>query len=272
MFFSAPVSFDAALDAARARSLLPTTGTSAQLRLLESAIKRRALFSATVDLAEPLQKLDDGIAAILRGETDQATARLAMKQLWQSLGYEPDPAHEGGLRDLASADRINLQLETNVDSARGYGYYAASMDATVLDEWPAQELFRATNPRGAQRDWPARWAQAGGEFYGGRMIALKTDPIWDSLGDPDLFPDGLGNPYPPFAFNSGMDVRGVSRDEAVALGLIDPDTQLTPKPVEDFNAELKATPGALSAALRAAIESTGLGNFDAAGVLHFTQP
>jgi len=271
MPFSAPVTFDAALAYARARSLLPTTGVTADLQRLAPAIKRRALFSATVDLVEPLQTLDDGVNAILRGETDQASVRLAMKKLWQSLGYEPDENEAGGLRDLSSSKRINLQIETNVDTARGYGYYAATHNADTLDEYPAQELFRATNPRDpdAARDWEERWMQAGGEFFGGRMIALKTDDVWNRLGDPDLFPDGLGNPWPPFAFNSGMDVRGITRDEAVQLGLIDADTQLTPPPLEDFNTNLRASPDLRSALLRTLIEATSLGTFDAGGVLHF---
>ena len=49
------------------------------------------------------------------------------------------------------------------------------------------------------------------------MAALKSSGIWQVLGD---FPDGLGNPYPPFAFNSGMWTEEVSRDEAIQLGLI----------------------------------------------------
>lgn len=269
MIFSAPVPFEDALAAAEARSLLPTTGTTAELQQLDSAIKRRALFSATVDLAEPLQKLDDGIDAILRGETDQATVRLEMKKLWEKLGYVPDPEQAGGLRDLSSTTRINLQLETNIETARGYGHYKAGQQAAVLDEWPAQELFRAFNPKGSMRNWAERWAQAGGEFFGGRMIALKTDEVWHRLGDPNLFRDGLGNPYPPFAFSSGMDVRDIDRDEAVQLGLIDADTQLEPDDEIDFNADLQASPDVRGENLRAMIEATGLGAFDHDGTFYF---
>jgi len=50
------------------------------------------------------------------------------------------------------------------------------------------------------------------------MVALKSSGIWQALGD---FEDGLGNPYPPFAFNSGMILQDVERDEAVKLGVID---------------------------------------------------
>jgi hypothetical protein len=77
------------------------------------------------------------------------------------------------------------------------------------------------------RDWPERWETAGGELVDGdRMVAAKDDDLWNRLGDPDLFDDGLGNPYPPFAFSSGMDVADVTREEAERLGVIDPDQQI----------------------------------------------
>jgi hypothetical protein len=58
------------------------------------------------------------------------------------------------------------------------------------------------------------------------MVALKNHPIWERLGDPALFDDGLGNPYEPFAFGSGMGTVDVSRDDAMGLGIIDRDTQV----------------------------------------------
>ena len=271
MNFSAPTSFDAALAAAQARSLLPTTGTTDMLQKLKPAIKRRALWSATVDFIDPLQKLDDITKSILEGKTNRAEGRLEMKLLWRALGYEPDAADAGTLRDLASDKRINLQIDTLTGTARGYGHYATSRRPSMLDEYPAQELFRAED-RKDERDWNQRWMMAGGQFYNmGRMIALKTDPVWERLGDSRMFPDALDNPYPPFAFNSGMNVLDISRDEAVALGLIDADEQLEPGTMEDFNADLKCSPGELSANLRAAIEVTVRGTFDANGVLHFNQ-
>ena len=55
------------------------------------------------------------------------------------------------------------------------------------------------------------------------MIALKDDDVWNNLGDSSLFDDGLDNPSPPFAFNSGMYWRQVPRDECIELGLIEGD-------------------------------------------------
>jgi hypothetical protein len=76
-------------------------------------------------------------------------------------------------------------------------------------------------PRG---DWKQRWAEAGGRLYGGRMIALKTDPVWVNL-------NRFGVPYPPYDYGSGMGVMDIDRDAAVKLGLIGETEKLTPEPV-----------------------------------------
>jgi hypothetical protein len=268
-----PTPFSEALDARAVRSVLPSSGVTADFAKLAPEIKERAMFSATVTSAELLQKINDLVESILSGETDQATARLGVKTLLADMGYEPDPDQAGGLQDLSSDQRINLQLETNVDTARGYGWWAQGQNAAVLDEFPAQELVRFSVPKGgesAERDWAERWEEVGGQFYDGRMIALKNSEIWNALGDPSVFPDGLGNPYPPFAFNSGMNVRDVSRDEAEQLGLLARNTTILPQS-RGFNETLQASPDVRDASLRSMMESTGLGTFDAKGVFHFGQ-
>lgn len=257
---TAPMPFKEALNAAEVKSLLPSTGRTIDFQQLEGAIKRRALFSATVESVQLLQKIDDVYKAVLAGTMDQATARLEIKQLLAELGYQPDPELAGGLQDLSSTPRINLQLETNIDSARGYGWDQQGQQPDVLDEWPAQELIRDFAPKGHERNWAQRWERVGGEFYNGRMIALKNDPIWSKLGDPDIFPDGLGNPYPPFAFNSGMGVRDVDRDEAEQLGLIEPNQEVFPRDLS-LNDELQASPDVRDEKLRSMLEATGLGEF-----------
>jgi hypothetical protein len=88
------------------------------------------------------------------------------------------------------------------------------------------------------RDWPERWddariatiAEGSTDAYTGRMVALKNHPIWQALGDgAGGYRDTLGNPWPPFAFRSGMGVIEVSRDDAMDLGLIDETTQIPPE-------------------------------------------
>ncbi len=270
MILLAPMPFLEALDSREVRSLLPTSGRTRDFAALDTAIKQRAMFSATVTSTKLLQKYDDLINGILTGQIDQASARVTIMDLLEEMGYVADPNNAGGLQDLASPRRINVTLETNVDMARGYGWREQGMDPDVLDEFPAQELFRAFGPSdpSRQRDWATRWAKAGGEFFGERMIALKTDSVWRKLGDPELFPDGLGNPWPPFAFHSGMDVRDIGRDEAQSLGIIQPNTELLPQPI-DLNAELAAKPDVRATWLREALLETGLGEFDQQGIFHF---
>ena len=63
---------------------------------------------------------------------------------------------------------------------------------------------------------------------GGRMIALKTDPIWMRIS-------AFGLPWPPFDFNSGMGVRNVRRREAVNLGLLGKRERIEPVDVDLLN-------------------------------------
>jgi hypothetical protein len=71
------------------------------------------------------------------------------------------------------------------------------------------------------------------------MVALKDDPIWQALGDGDGgYDDTLGNPFAPFAFNSGYETLDVSRKESVSLGLIGENEHADPAPI-DFGTLLK---------------------------------
>ena len=58
-------------------------------------------------------------------------------------------------------------------------------------------------------------------------MALKSSPIWAALGNgAGGFKDTLGNPYPPFAYSSGMGWEDVDRETAEQLGLVKPDDEL----------------------------------------------
>jgi len=55
----------------------------------------------------------------------------------------------------------------------------------------------------------------------GKMIALKSSGIWQALGDGvGGYEDALGNPFAPFAFDSGFDVDEVPRSKCEKLGLL----------------------------------------------------
>ena len=266
MIFSEPLPFLDALQSREVRNILPTALSSREMRdRISAEVLERAVFSAKTTSASYLDTIDALIGQLLNGEINQASARLALKEKLDHLGYVPNAAHVDTLQDLSSDLRLDLILETNVEMAQGYGSFIQGQDEAVLDQFPAQELIRVIDPVGVTRDWEARWNAVGGEIFSGQMIALKNDPIWQRLGSE--FDDGLGNPYPPFAFNSGMDVADVDRDTAIALGLIDRDTQITPQN-RGFSDDLKYSKEIRSESLRSAlVGSDDALRFDAEGVL-----
>lgn len=264
MTFRAPMPFAEALDSREVRTLLPTDFRTRLLQEIPAQLRERAFFSAGVTNAEFLGRADSAISDLVSGSVDRATKRAELKQLLGRLGYAPVPGEEDTLTDLSSDARLNLILDTGLQQAQGYGAWRQGQDPAVLDLWPAQELVREIETE-KQRDWPARWAAAGGEFFGGRMIALRNDPIWSRLSR-------FGLPYPPFDFNSGMGVQDVDRDEAVALGLIDRDTELLPED-RGFNTDLQASPdvrgNALAEALQSSLRDSGIEADFVNGVLRF---
>lgn len=129
-------------------------------------------------------------------------------------------------------------------------------DRERVDEWPALELIRVYDrevPRGSEEDkngpdngwddedgrWQAACDEAGDDDAAqvfeetGRMVALKSSGVWAALGDgAGGYDDTLGNSFPPFAFNSGMDVDEIGRDEAEELGLLDEDEEAEPADID----------------------------------------
>lgn len=223
---------------ASSRGILPTSLDSRELGArLSGELRRSATFAARMEIASVLQRIRDVTATIVQGPTDadeaardagesplllslpEAKARI-LDELYRA-NYRPAPDEEGTIKDFTTDARLDLIVSTNEAVVHGHGSWVASLDPDVLDTFPAQELVRIS-PAEEPRNWPLRWMMAGGTTYGGRMVALKGAPVWDALGNNALFPDALGNPYPPFAFNSGMDVRDVSRAEAEAIGLMQP--------------------------------------------------
>lgn len=246
--FTGPVKYRDALRAIHAKAILPTDLSAEELMQIGGELRGRSLFSAKVALASWLQDVKDVVEKILtpkqvkRGDqtvtegTSIADGRELLRQSLKKLGYEPKLGETGTIKDLTSDARLNLIINTQLAMARGYGYWKQGQTAAVINAWPAQEFYRAED-RIEPRDWPQRWQDAGGLFYTGqsdypqgRMIALKSSPIWRRI-------NAFGNVYAPFDFNSGMDLRDIPRKEAIALKLMNKDQ--TFKPQEDpFNAKL----------------------------------
>lgn len=95
-----------------------------------------------------------------------------------------------------------------------YGYAAWKCENSMVTSSiaPAMELVQ-TCVQEETENWPYLWHEAGGKFYGERMIARKTDEVWQKLSR-------FGVPWGPFAIGSGMRTRNIPRKEALALKVI----------------------------------------------------
>jgi hypothetical protein len=165
------------------------------------------------------------ILDIFKAKTTRQAVRRQLGEIFSLLEYEAPPGQCGRITDLTSDKRIELLIDTAVCLAFGYMQWKQRQVRSILDAFPAQEFYRAF-PRKDSRNWPERWKVAGGRFFpgkssypGGRMIALNDDPIWEAIS-------AFGLPFVPYDFLSGMNIRGVKRDEAVQLGLVGRDQQV----------------------------------------------
>ena len=118
--------------------------------------------------------------------------------------------------------RLRLILDTQKAAAQSIGQILGQTPAQ-LELYPAWRLDRRAWRQVPRQDWPQRW-QAAGEAVAWQgasrfeMVALKYSPIWAALGaGAGGFKDAIGNPYPPFAFGSGLSWFRVSKDEWEAL-------------------------------------------------------
>ncbi len=246
--------FTEALKHLAAKGALPTSLDSAEIaQQLSAAVRRQSVFSArttvesyladikaTVEsIVNPKQVLREGVTQTVTEGYTPATARAALREQLAKLGYTPEDGEEGTVKDLSSDVRLNLVVKTNTELAQGAGHYIRqNSDADVVDAYPALELTRYEQKQ-TPRDWESRWriaAQVAGDAnaarvleFEGRMVALKSSGIWQALGDgAGGHDDTLGNPFPPFAFNSGMWTDEVSRADAEDLGLITNDDVAQP--------------------------------------------
>jgi hypothetical protein len=247
---------EAAADVAGRRTVAAIART-AEWSGVPAELRRRAFFSAGVESAEWLQgvrgflqkrlnleqeRLANGLLVWRDRDAFVADARLLADRV--GLPLAPD-GQVGTLTDIRSLPRLHLVYEVQNQQAAEYARRRADMDPAALDAYPAFFLSRVESrrvPRG-EAFWASRWAAAGAvaNWDGAKrtpMVALKTSPIWQALGDAGPF----GQPYPPFEWGSGMGVIDVSRREAETLGLLrigDPAPR-PEAPLPAFNANLQA--------------------------------
>lgn len=223
-----------AIESFGKRTPIGTALRSAEMERMPQDIKDRAFWSATLESEKLAQAMRDRIAqrlALARSEMADGSEGVIMDrrrfidEMRVELareGYQPEEGLEDTLQDFTSTRRLALIWDMNLAQAQGAAMWAMDTSRAALLMRPAMEFVRLEK-RDAPRDWPMRWAAAGGKFYPGeseypegRMIALVTDPIWVELNRFDV-------PWKPFDWGSGMGTVPVRRREAIELGVMGAD-------------------------------------------------
>lgn len=204
---------------------------------IPAALRDRAFFSSRVESVRFLATCRERIAELLAAAPNKDGAVTSRAQvvsdIMQAAVNAGIATGKGGLTDPSSPRRATTIIDTNAGLAAAYCRAEVSNSYGARLAFPAQELVRIEQ-RVNKRDWRLIWRKHGGTLYNNRMIALKGDPIWVKISR-------FGVPYPPFDFGSGMGVEDVSREDAIALGVIKEDyTPPKSSPITDFNATLEA--------------------------------
>jgi hypothetical protein len=227
---------------------------SAEWAKLPLQLRESGFFAARIESARAVSEAQSGLQKILNLSRDPNGAIAMdrskfiaeMQKTANALGLR-NADKRGSVQDFGSERRLQLIFEQQIGQAQSKAYYLSGQDPDILDAWPAQELVRLHAVK-VPRDWPERWSAAGGKMFGGRMIALKTDPIWQAISR-------FGRPFPPFDYNSGMGLEEIDREEAESLGLISPGEKIEPS-VGKYEEELKASVKGLSPEMQSALESS----------------
>lgn len=246
-----PTVLDQALAALRSQGVLPRSLTGVQVGHLDRALQRYTHELAQDKLAEVLGEIKTRLTDVLNPR--QVTREGVEGTVTEGLTHPSATSQLNVmLKEMAApdlAERMDFMLEVAEKVSTGAGkFIQQNGDPQVVDFYPALELERfydRDTPRGFRRgqggalipvpneDWPSRWraaADASGDTAAGRvleetgrMVALKSSGIWQALGDgAGGYNDTLGNPFPPFAFNSGFNTSAVDRADTEDLGLLQP--------------------------------------------------
>ena len=197
----------------------------------EEDVAKRAFFAARVENARFLDRAQAFLFDTLAGVTEKVTGpdgieRVAlrgggretfvrrMREFMVEEGMvsgeeEFGTINQSNLQDIRSERRLRLIYDTNMRQAYGYGQYQQGQHPAILRRFPAQRFVRdrevfVERPRHTKHEGDVR---------------LKSDvEYWaDYQNDPAI--GGFGVPWAPFGFGSGMGLRDVSREDAIAAGL-----------------------------------------------------
>lgn len=217
---------------------------------IPAQLRETAQFSAGVESARVLQAIQDQIKRELSLETEEMGGNKSigfsrsrfidkLRTVAREEGLTPaDPDIQGGMQDITSIPRLGMIHDIQTSRAEGFARWKADQDEGALQAYPAWEFTRVEGRTKERQDWPERWREAGGEFYDGRMIAVKDSAVWEKLS---IF----GTPWPPFDFGSGMGLEEVAWDDAVRLGVLPENGHVAPGG-QAFTDRLEASTAGLS--------------------------
>lgn len=123
------------------------------------------------------------------------------------IGEKGDPSVVYSWAHLNFVSEVRVSMWSGRNRRREVSTYGAKL------AFPALELILVRSDPDSDfylKDLDKRWNRAG-EVCGwkdvvrhpDRKIALVDSPIWRTLGNGDMFDDGLGIDYPPFYINGG---------------------------------------------------------------------
>jgi hypothetical protein len=219
-----------------AKETVPSEMRTAEWARVPQQVREGSFWMAGVTKAAILDEFRGHAAQIVEGNTNIPEATRRIQAFLDATGYTPAPDEEGTIQDLRTPRRIAVTLATNVKLLQGWAKKERGMRDGAMRAFPAWELVRIDS-RQVPREWPQLWEDAGGTLINGRMIALKSDPIWSALGN--QFEDSIGVDYPPFMWGSGMGWKPISRREAKELGLLKKPVPALAPPVSSPNATLQ---------------------------------
>lgn len=232
----------------RRKSIYDVALTSDQVDAMSQQFREQAAWIVGQNEAYIIDAYYKAAAKIAEGSLTPAEARRMVRDVLRAAGYQAEKP--GSWTDMQDGTaRQKLILDTNIKKAAGYAWHETVKESMAF---PAQELVRY-GERMVPRDWKARWQEAWKALPAderrkalpgtGRMVALVDCAIWSGISR-------WHDPYPPFDYNSGMDVEPVDYDEAVELGLLEEEKEpeeVQDEPVEDapvpeFSSETRQMP------------------------------
>lgn len=236
------------------KKAVPSRMSSREWAAVAPEVRQGAFFSAGVEDAFLLdgirQMVENGIAEgwnektfvgnmrqWMRETTDKSTGkpylRAEERRTWTQ---EERDAYENSTRHIDSLARLKLIFRTQMDMAVGVSFWQSEMTPERLQSHPAFRFVRRPGALTKRLDHVAHEDD----------VRLKTDlEYWIARNDPEF--GGFGVPWPPYGYNSWMDVAPVSRSECEALGLIPRDA-----PAPDLTPEDRAKWGLPEAVQKAA--------------------